>query len=125
MEDDGSECAHEPEVLLCCANSWCHEKSPSAPFTAPPAAGTILATVLSPTAPTVHSVNMFKPVAHGELALCLPVEESPVSVQHVQCPVYKIVENVLETGSVRFHRIMKGFAEEVSAGAVTITGGQS
>ena len=43
----------------------------------------------------------------------------------MQCGVYKIVENVLEPGSVRFHRIMKGFAEEVSAGAVTITGGQS
>ena len=70
-QDHGSECGHEAEVLLGrnCANSWCfHEKSPSPPFTARLAAGTILATLLSPTL-SEHSVHIHTSSTQG--ALCL------------------------------------------------------
>ena len=68
---------------------WCHEKCPSPPFTARPAAGTILATLWSYTLWNI--VHFHKSSTQGALSL---LEESPVIVCNAQFYTIPIVQAI-------------------------------
>ena len=101
---------------------WCHEKCPSPPFTARPAAGTILATLWSYTLWNI--VHFHKSSTQGALSL---LEESPVIVCNAQFYTIPIVQ-AIEQECIAHRQCAvtqnnERFCRGGLSGAVTITGG--